>query len=830
MEEKLFVIEDGVLTQYTGNKKDVVIPEGVSEIGFMAFERCTSLESVIIPKGVRTIKRNAFSRCSSLESVVIPEGVMTIDNWAFVDCASLKAVTIPGSVRHIGYGAFERCSSLTSADISDGVAIIGGRAFAGCTSLESVSIPASVMEIDRYWTEFDDMLAGEQRNSPYPFDLFDGCTSIKEIRYGGTKAQWLFMLGGFNLVSPVRVAVSCSDGDARSVRSDLLKRRKVTEIALPGNIVKIASRAFAGCESLASVKIPGSVVMICSEAFKGCASLCSVEYDDTMEEWERVEGKENLLSYIPATDVKCSDGVWVRPSVLVEHETLVTCLDKDAASVTVPAGVTEIAGRVSAGLKKIFGGAFEDCTSLTSVSIPAGVRKIGWKAFEGCTSLKEIRYGGTKEQWAAMEKDSDLCSNIPAGKIICTDGVFTKEDEIEHDDSNLKKFIDEEGRLILPEGVPEIGWDAFHNCEKLTSVTIPGSVESIGYRAFSGCTKLTSVSIPGNVKNIDLMAFEGCTSLKSVSFSEGVSRIDWGAFRDCTSLTSVKIPGSVVMIGDEAFKGCTSLTSVSIAEGAISIDSGAFYGCTSLTSVSIPGSITSIGKRAFSKCTSLNEIQYGGTKNLWLFELAGFSSVPRNIVIHCTDGDAKPVSRKITEIVIPGDVKGISCDAFKGYRMLTSVGYAGTMEEWEAVAGKTNLLSCIPVAEVKCADGVWKLPAILVERGTLVKCLDKNAVRVTVPDGVTEIDWAFYGCTSLKTVSIPASVRHIGYGAFEGCSSLREISFGGTKAQWNNICKEMLSNSGLYAQEDLKNMRDVWKLTDMPDAVIQCADGTLERT
>ena len=45
-----------------------------------------------------------------------------------------------------------------------------------------------------------------------------------------------------------------------------------------------------------------------------------------MAEWELVEGKANLLSYIPATEVKCSDGVWGHPAVLVEHGTLVRCL------------------------------------------------------------------------------------------------------------------------------------------------------------------------------------------------------------------------------------------------------------------------------------------------------------------------------------------------------------------------------------------------------------------------------------------------------------------------------------------------------------------------
>ena len=713
-------------------------------------------------------------------------------------------------------------------------------AFAGCTSVETISIPAGVMELGTYIYSYDEeyfekMFRGDdykQYNLPeICWDAFEGCTSLREIRYGGTTAQWLFMLGGFNMVSPVRVAVSCSDGDALAVRSDLLRRRKMTELDIPGNIFGIAPRAFTKYPSLTSVKIPGSVVMIGYEAFKGCTSLSSVEYDGTMEEWEAVEGKANLLSYIPAAEVKCADGVWVRPVVLVEHGTLVTCLDKDAVSVTVPAGVTEIAGRVSAGLKKIFGGAFEGCTSLVSVSIPDGVTKIGGGAFEGCTSLasvsipagvtkigreafagctsltsvsipvgvteigreafagctslKEIRYGGTKEQWADEKDASYWFRDVPEGNIICTDGVFTKEDEDTYSAGKQSSFIDEEGNLHLPEWRMRILDGEFVNRTELKSVAIPSSVTAIDRVAFSGCTSLTSVSLPGSVESI----------------------------------------------GNRAFEDCTSLTSVSISEGVSCIDSNAFNGCTSLTSVSIPRSMTYIGRGAFSNCTSLSEIHYGGTTAQWLFELAGFTHVPRNIVIHCTDGDAKPVSKKITEIVIPGEVTKIGAGAFRCCTSLTSVVYAGTMKKWDDVEGKANLLSCIPVPEVKCADGVWVRPAVQVEHGTLVRCLNRNAVSVTVPDGVTRIGHgAFKGCRALTTVVIPRSVRNIDdYKEFEGCTSLKEICFGGTKAQWNDICKGMLSNSGLCTQEDLKNMRDAWKLPGMPK-LVQCSDGTLERT
>ena len=217
MENDVFVIKDGVLRIYNGNEKDVVIPEGVTEIGDWAFARCSSLTSIVIPNGVTKI---------------------------------------------------------------------GETAFEGCTSLESISISASVKELS--------------------IGVFYDCTSLKEIRYGGTKSQWLFMLGGLNLVSHVRVAVICSDCDARSLRRDLLRCKEITEISIPGNIVRIAPRAFSRFPSLRSVKIPDSVVMICDEAFAGCASLTAVEYADTMAEWECLVGKEN----VPAAEVKCTDGMW----------------------------------------------------------------------------------------------------------------------------------------------------------------------------------------------------------------------------------------------------------------------------------------------------------------------------------------------------------------------------------------------------------------------------------------------------------------------------------------------------------------------------------------
>ena len=146
-----FVIENGVLKEYKGQGGDVVIPEGVTNIGASAFSGCSSLASVVIPEGVTSIGDEAFYYCQSLTSVVIPEGVTSIGGEAFKYCSSLTSVVIPKGVKSIGNWAFSGCSSLASVVIPEGVTSIGGGAFWDCSSLTSIVIPEGVTSIG-VWT------------------------------------------------------------------------------------------------------------------------------------------------------------------------------------------------------------------------------------------------------------------------------------------------------------------------------------------------------------------------------------------------------------------------------------------------------------------------------------------------------------------------------------------------------------------------------------------------------------------------------------------------------------------------------------------------------
>ena len=94
--------------------KDLVIPDGVINLGKDVFYNWFALKSVIIPNSVTSIGYRAFYGCSYLTSVIIPKNVTSIGEGAFGYCEALTSATIPNSVKSIGSYAFGNCPELTS--------------------------------------------------------------------------------------------------------------------------------------------------------------------------------------------------------------------------------------------------------------------------------------------------------------------------------------------------------------------------------------------------------------------------------------------------------------------------------------------------------------------------------------------------------------------------------------------------------------------------------------------------------------------------------------------------------------------------------------------
>jgi putative transposon-encoded protein len=223
---KDFVIENGMLVEYTGEGGSVVIPEGVTIIGNSAFFGCMKLTSVKIPEGVIRIDGSAFFGCSNLTDVVIPNSVTDIGNSAFFDCGLIH-ISIPASVTNIGNSVFGYCQSLTSITVDK----------------NNVN-----------YTDIDGNLYSK-----------DGRTFIQ---YAAGKTETEFMVPYGVAV----VGVSAFEGC-----------KSLTYVETPESVERIVDGAFSQCESLTEVSIRGPKTDISFFAFEACGDVLIVQTLDSDE-------------------------------------------------------------------------------------------------------------------------------------------------------------------------------------------------------------------------------------------------------------------------------------------------------------------------------------------------------------------------------------------------------------------------------------------------------------------------------------------------------------------------------------------------------------------
>ena len=526
---------------------ELVVPNGVTNIGAYAFYGGTGLTSIMIPDGVTSIGDYAFSGCTGLASITIPDSVTSIGDYAFSGCTGLASATIPDRMTILGNSWFSGCSGLTSITIPDSVTVIGSGVFSGCSGLTSITIPDSVTVIGNA--------------------AFEDCSGLMSITIPGSVTN----IGSY--------AFSHCSG--------------LTSITIPDGVTSIEGDAFSRCYRLASVTIPDSVTSIGGAAFYGCSGLTSITIPDrvTSIEYATFSGCSSLMSItIPDSVASIGTAAFYGCSGL--------------ASVTIPDSVTSIGknafisctGLVSIaignGVTNIGGWAFEDCSGLTSVTIGNGVTNIEEYAFSGCSRLTSVTIGNGV---TSIEEHAFYgCSGLTAVHISDLAAWCGASFDI---DSNPLVYAhhlflngEEVVNLVIPNGVTNIGDRAFSDCSVLASVTIPDSVASIGNAAFYGCSGLASVSIPDGVTNIGASAFSYCSGLMSIAIPDHVTSIGDYSFYGCSGLMSVTIPNGVTNIGARAFDGCSGLTSITIPASVTSGGALVFRGCSELKTLYLPNS------------------------------------------------------------------------------------------------------------------------------------------------------------------------------------------------------------------------------------------------
>ena len=305
-------------------------------------------------------------------------------------------------------------------------------------------------------------------------------------------------------------------------------------------------------------------------------------------------------------------------------------------------------------------------------------------------------------------------------------------------------FIDRyKGNIVIPESV------------NYNNVTY--SVTSIGDNAFNGCSYLTSVTIGNSVTSIGDNAFNGCSYLTSVTIGNSVTSIGDNAFKGCSGLTSVTIPNSVTSIGVQSFNGCSKLTSITIPNSVISIGHNAFEGCSKLTSITIGSGVTFIGSDAFMSTNP--------KKVIWLTNTppTGYNNVSGNFN-YVSNDNFTSLRNKIVYPFLSSyfDVDGIryvpvsptdrTCDAIDCV--------------YNSTANNTVIASTVNYKGISMS--VKNIQSYLAFNNIFIKSL-----KVDIDGKLPE--YAFKGCSNMKTVILGEKVTEIGNDAFSGCSSLQSI-------------------------------------------------------
>ena len=319
--------------------------------------------------------------------------------------------------------------------------------------------------------------------------------------------------------------------------------RDMTSLTLPEAITEIGDYAFEECESLESLDIPNGVVKIGRGAFDRCDNLRTISLGKSIKDFDisSLRNRSSLVSVKVDDDnqfFSSEKGVLFNKD---KSKLLIYPKAKSARTYDIPVGVREITNNafsychnlievvIPEGVETIGEFAFCDCYKITSITIPSSVTSLRYNAFRDCSGLKTVVWNAKKCQSPKGYVD---------GAPFPEPTSFIFGDEVESIPSQLCYRM-KLSSIVLPNGLKEIGDDAFAECKLLVSIKLPANLETIGNRAFSMCKKITYVKIPNSVKIIGSNAFSWCDNLKSVQIGTGVKRIGKGAFDDCILLKSI---------------------------------------------------------------------------------------------------------------------------------------------------------------------------------------------------------------------------------------------------------------------------------------------------
>ena len=762
----------------------IEIPEGMTVIDDNAFKNNTKLKEVILPSTLKSIGISAFEG-TSLSKIELPYSLTYIGYNAFANIKTLTEVTIPKSVETASH-AFSGDVNLKKVIFEDGIVTIPS-GILNNTGLEEIVLPSSVKTIGSY--------AFSNNKSLEKINLLDGVRQIEEGAFSGdSKLSVVELPETLTEISryvfsdtPSLTHINLPSG-ITNIGTGAFEHSGLTSIELPKELTEIGYYAFSQTH-LSEIYLPKKLNSLGINAFSNIDTLKKVTVtSDINKSWDDWYW-EGLFDGSPLTTVVIEEGVTKIPAKMFYNQ-------QGIVNINFPSTMKEIAGY-----------AFKN-TSLKTVLFPSAIEKIGNYAFGDIVTLTSIDVGSNLVTgWNAFSGSKNLVTiNLKSGARKIVDGFLAG--------TGITEFV-------VPEGVEEIGKDAFSGNKQLTKLILPSTLKTIGEGAFSN-TGLKEIVFPATMKTIPYGILDN-TQVEKIVLSEGVEEIGDYAFANNKLLKSVVFPSTLKKIGRAAFKN-SNLESVTLPSGLEEIAEEAFS-YNKLSAVTLPTQLKTLGDNAFSnnnlkevtlpshlevlgtafvdnselsKITfseGLKEIRgafysslsaFSGTsiKSVVLpkslekigdgafYDLKGLAniSIPENVT---SIGNEAFYNTGLTSIDLPANLKTIGRFAFSGTKLkkvvlpsrVETIGdHAFSIESLESVHIPRSLKSISSYSSTTSYiyDSQWSNVAW----GEGIFSGAKNLKTVTFEDGISEIISELFSGTGINKIDLPSSVTKIGSAAF----------------------------------------------------------------
>ena len=796
------------------------------------FEGCAMLTNVTLPSVTTKIEK-MFKNCSNLLEIVLPEGLRNIGESSFENCTALSTIDIPASVSFFGIKAFRNCVALTEVQgLANVVAVeIPDFMFENCVSLKEINIPSNTALIGS--RAFNSCSAFEKitnlslvKVGEVCEEAFANCSSLTELIFNGslkivgvkafsnssvkkvTLSQRLSSLGESAFEDCANLSTVQSLGIISTIPQNAFRNCvSLFSITIPATATSIDALAFENCSSLSSLNIPASVQTISVDALKNATGLKAITLQgDLASPYNLNSTKQNWYYNTIQVDSLNKKGYyttivsdWIVTNI--NGNNYITGYRGNKKDVSIPYTITNEVGEttyiygvalgqytdssfqgfenvvIEEGIQAIFNidaknavdnsnvisySCFKGMKTLKSITLPSTMSSISSGAFAGCSNLTDV---------VGLEntKITKLGDIVP----FKTSSIMNYDDLIVINGSEIRiKYNDASDNVVgvfqetaikeikLPANLQIIGTNCFIGVP-VTEITIPATVRCIGSCAFVSMERLETIS---GLENC-VLDYKATINNQTVDcgfaaflYMEG-TYYNYPVFGMLPMLKTLSLPSyATIYAGNQTLDGSTNTTLITQ--------------CSSLETIIMIGD----WPQEFSLATT-EENEYGINSYQWYL-------------------NGKQVTSAMeagTYTIFPGS------------------------DDSEWVVDENGM-----IIAYKGSNTTVTVPASVVQNGKTVQVLGvksfKNSalMNVTLSEGITKIDsGAFANMTKLKSVKFAKTISEIGDKAFENCSSLVSVVLPeNTKTVGSDIfigcssIKIIVLNNNINTEQTLANISD----------------------